>query len=264
MSVLNSYKASICALCPVDITRGSYYSPREVQSSIIGTHEFNSEIHAFIACFTNNLKTQPNFSIDLLKIEISKFSEIIQRNKVSTNDLKCIYDTLFYTRLQTNMFNAKHHKLSQTIARIDGSLRMIAAITLTVLPIIPYNHLLMENDPNDFGEFYRDTYDNIKNNRIYSLKMVMHLMVLIKIYLQSPTNNLENCLLIGFWELLIKKNPYDDLFNELINVGTIFSEIDYMCFNSEREIKNEMTKIKNHLDKLNAPIETFIKKMNEF
>ncbi len=192
---------------PFNTKRGSTHFANDISPSTIGTQQLYCEIHSLLDDFSNFIKSS-EMTIDIFNDFSSKLARILYNNDIkSINDGKILYNNLFLKNFKNSSFNAKHHNLYKFRNRVFGTIGTV--ICVATLPVVLYTTLSLYLEDEDFKEYM----DNIKNDRVFTLKKLLYLMALMNgIFTQDgiKTKNEKNQYIVS---LLNKKNPYGDLYD---------------------------------------------------
>ncbi len=181
-----------------DIKRGSTRFECNYSFLSKGTQNLYCDIHFLLDRFTKIVKSS-KMTIDIFTSFTKELKNIFHFYYGIENEykIKSFYDYLFSEIFQNNKFNAKNHDLYKFQNRILGILG--ATVSIAIYPLIM--KLYIHKD-------FVDKFNNIKHDRILTLKKTMYLMALIRgIFAENEIEKKSLILHLSY------KNPYDKLFD---------------------------------------------------
>ncbi len=123
-------------------------------------------------------------------------------------------------------------------------------------PLNYYEFSRKYNDDSFDGYVFRDKYDNFKNNRAFTLKMIMYLMILIRCSMLTPLE-------ITYINTFITKSPYGDLFDYIEKKGAYSDYLNILSKELERVSEREFKYISSEFNKLEEMRNKESDKINE-
>ncbi len=244
---MQSLKAMNSYFYPIDFKRGSIQVFDFADSFEIENEKAYLEVFNFIKDFPEIIKSSKDLDLAKKALELN---EILRANKIPLKDL---YDRLFFNWFCTSESNTIAKNRNKFKIRFLSVLTM--PFTIINFPLNYFEFLKKYNDESFHGFLFRNKYENFKNNRVFTLKMIMYLMILIRCLMSSPLE-------IKFISTLLK-SPYGDLFDYLKKKKSYSDFLSFYSKDLERFNEMEYKFISSELNKINQKMTKESDKINE-